>query len=79
MQSSKIFVLLSVAICMAGCAAPQQKPPRAAPHETHVFKPIAFEYDSKRPAAANFTPLYFNAIWKLSQGAMPFDTVIDRG
>ncbi|MEQ4283192.1 hypothetical protein [Pseudomonas syringae] len=63
MHSSKIFVLLSVAICMAGCAAPQQKPPRTAPHETHVFKPIAFEYDSKRPAAANFaqqldTPIF---------------------
>ncbi len=54
MHKSKIVVLLSVAICMAGCAAPQQKPTRSAPHETHIFKPLSFEYDAKRPAAANF-------------------------
>ncbi len=55
MRPPKIPVLLSIAVCVAGCAAPQQKPTQSAPHEAHVFKPMAFEYDAESPAAANFS------------------------
>ncbi|QNR43479.1 hypothetical protein [Pseudomonas syringae] len=55
MHSSKIFALLSVAICMAGCASTQQKPTQSAPHEAHAFKPMAFEYDAESSPAANFS------------------------
>ncbi|WP_122340373.1 hypothetical protein [Pseudomonas caricapapayae] len=54
MRTSRILVLLPIAICMGGCAAPQQNQSLSVPREAHIFKPIEFKYDEKRPAAANF-------------------------
>ncbi|KAA8692047.1 Uncharacterized protein ALO80_04111 [Pseudomonas caricapapayae] len=54
MRTSKILVLLSIAISIGGCAGPQQNQHQSVPREAHTFKPIEFKYDERRTAAANF-------------------------
>lgn len=81
MRFKTCVLLATLTMSLAGCVAPQQKTSAAAAaaRAPHAFKPIAFKYDPKLPAAINFYRQLDLPAWQCDLEAATGSTVVRYG